>query len=131
MKLRHMAVKPSNKHNQPEAACAGNDSPQIPPPTGAPAIVVPMGFTNGTSHQPLPTSLQARARSKTTCMRRKCKALVLPTAHGSWTQHYSAHWKFLAAACCGPACNPPWPCSLRHEHHNFHHSFTQARHDQP
>ncbi|KAK9832701.1 hypothetical protein WJX81_001352 [Elliptochloris bilobata] len=40
----------------------GNDSPQIPPPTGAPAIVVPMGFTNGTSHQPLPASLQIVAR---------------------------------------------------------------------
>ena len=39
---------------------AGNDSPQIPPPTGAPAIVVPMGFTNGSSHQPLPTSLHVR-----------------------------------------------------------------------
>ena len=39
---------------------AGNDSPQIPPPTGAPAIVVPMGFTNGSSHAPLPTSLTVR-----------------------------------------------------------------------
>ena len=41
---------------------AGNDSPQIPPPTGAPAIVVPMGFTNGSSHAPLPTSLHVRPR---------------------------------------------------------------------
>lgn len=39
---------------------AGNDSPQIPPPTGAPAIVVPMGFTNGSTHAPLPTSLHVR-----------------------------------------------------------------------
>ena len=42
------------------AVRAGNDSPQIPPPTGAPAIVVPMGFTNGSTHAPLPTSLHVR-----------------------------------------------------------------------
>lgn len=43
------------------AVRAGNDSPQIPPPTGAPAIVVPMGFTNGSRHAPLPTSLHVRS----------------------------------------------------------------------
>lgn len=39
-------------------ANAGNNSPQIAPPTGAPAMVVPMGFTAGG----LPGSLQILAR---------------------------------------------------------------------
>ena len=42
---------------------AGNNSPQISPPTGAPAMVVPMGFTDPTeTAAPLPASLQFLAR---------------------------------------------------------------------
>jgi len=136
MKLRHMAVKPSNEHNQPEAtrARAGNDSPQIPPPTGAPAIVVPMGFTNSTSHQALPTSLQARARSMTTCMCRACEA---PGSAGSaWrmgsTAQPIAARLLYSAANGGPACQPSLAMlAVPRNTYNFHHSFTQARHDQP
>lgn len=42
---------------------AGNNSPQIAPPTGAPAMVVPMGFTLAAQlAAALPASLQFLAR---------------------------------------------------------------------
>lgn len=42
---------------------AGNNSPQLSPPTGAPAMVVPMGFLpSPTSGTQLPASLQFLAR---------------------------------------------------------------------
>lgn len=44
------------------APCAGNNSPQIAPPTGAPAITVPMGFVVGTGRSALPAGLQFLGR---------------------------------------------------------------------
>ena len=41
---------------------AGNDSPQIAPPTGAPAITVPMGYARDVSQSALPAGLQLLAR---------------------------------------------------------------------
>ena len=41
---------------------AGNNSPQIAPPTGAPAITVPMGWITQTARAPLPAGLQMLAR---------------------------------------------------------------------
>ena len=41
---------------------AGNNSPQIAPPTGAPAITVPMGFLFNTCRSPLPAGIQFLAR---------------------------------------------------------------------
>ena len=51
--LQHTAP-PELRH----AGGAGNNSPQIAPPTGAPAIAVPMGYNEGG----LPASLQILAR---------------------------------------------------------------------
>ena len=41
---------------------AGNDSPQIAPPTGAPAITVPMGYVRDVCQSALPAGLQFLAR---------------------------------------------------------------------
>lgn len=41
---------------------AGNDSPQVAPPTGAPAMTVPMGFAQSSGRSPMPTGLQFLAR---------------------------------------------------------------------
>ncbi len=41
---------------------AGNDSPQVAPPTGAPAMTVPMGFVQGAGRTALPAGLQFLAR---------------------------------------------------------------------
>jgi hypothetical protein len=43
-------------------ARAGNNSPQIAPPTGAPAITVPMGFLFNVCRSPLPAGIQFLAR---------------------------------------------------------------------
>ncbi|CAL8464697.1 g4232 [Coccomyxa elongata] len=40
----------------------GNDSPQVAPPTGAPAMTVPMGFVQRAGRTPLPAGLQFLAR---------------------------------------------------------------------
>ncbi len=40
----------------------GNDSPQVAPPTGAPAITVPMGFVHRSGRSALPAGLQMLAR---------------------------------------------------------------------
>ena len=42
--------------------CAGNNSPQIAPPTGAPAITVPMGYARDVAQAPLPAGLQMLGR---------------------------------------------------------------------
>ena len=41
---------------------AGNNSPQIAPPTGAPAVTVPMGYVRDVSQSALPAGLQFLAR---------------------------------------------------------------------
>ena len=41
---------------------AGNNSPQIAPPTGAPAITVPMGYARDVAQAPLPAGLQMLGR---------------------------------------------------------------------
>ena len=43
-------------------AAAGNNSPQIAPPTGAPAITLPMGFLYNACRSPLPSGIQFLAR---------------------------------------------------------------------
>ncbi|CAK0787609.1 hypothetical protein CVIRNUC_010831 [Coccomyxa viridis] len=43
-------------------SCDGNNSPQIAPPTGAPAITVPMGYARDVSQSGLPAGLQFLAR---------------------------------------------------------------------
>ena len=45
-----------------KSACAGNNSPQIAPPTGAPAITVPMGYVRDVTQSALPAGLQFLAR---------------------------------------------------------------------
>ncbi|KAK9904758.1 hypothetical protein WJX75_001986 [Coccomyxa subellipsoidea] len=40
----------------------GNDSPQVAPPTGAPAMTVPMGFAQSSGRSPMSTGLQFLAR---------------------------------------------------------------------
>ena len=56
-----LCLHPMKHSRTPElcrAGAAGNNSPQIAPPTGAPAIAVPMGYNEGG----LPASLQILAR---------------------------------------------------------------------
>lgn len=43
-------------------SAAGNNSPQIAPPTGAPAITVPMGYVRDVSQSALPAGLQFLGR---------------------------------------------------------------------
>ena len=45
-----------------KGGCAGNESPQIAPPTGAPAITVPMGYVRDVAQSALPAGLQFLAR---------------------------------------------------------------------